>query len=292
MRAEFEEKQYEIAACIELATGAKGNRVFSSGQMLEDLVGYDAAADPGPDHVLWELLRLPRPKGIVLLPQYWKSAAMPGEKKLPRSAVSVILQFKRPEYLRHPNAAQWHLWRKPFFRFSRQAIQHQVLVGLEGVLEGEALVRYASPAFLTLGMLELAQLTETVLASTGFVRPTDIGNHKTWTYIEPGSDGRANPRGRFRSFETIDELFASVDREGTRQSTSELALPGREMSLMSDTLRHRRPTLRKLVDPWLQVVERADLGLSVGQLGELRDYVTVQSMIRKIEANWLLIDRT
>lgn len=291
MKAEFEEKQYEIAACIELAIGVRGKRVFSSGQVLEELLGYDAAADPDPDHPLWKLLELPRPKGIVLRPQHWSPGSALPNGRLPRSTVSIVLQFKRPEYMSHPNAAQWRLWREPFFRFSKQSTQHQVLVALEKGLGNEAVVRYAAPAFVKSGRLELAQLTDSVLAWTGFVSPTDIGSHKTWTYAKPGSEGRCNPSGSRRRFETVEELFDSVGDLGGWQGSSELAIRARDFSPVSDALRHRRPTIRKLVDPWIHTVERSNLGLSAVQLEALREYVTVQSMVRRVRANWMLVSR-
>jgi hypothetical protein len=65
-RAEFEEKEYEIAFTIELA--ADRGIVFSSGQVLEKVVGYDVASDPSPNHLIWELLQVPRPEGLRLAP--------------------------------------------------------------------------------------------------------------------------------------------------------------------------------------------------------------------------------
>lgn len=71
MRAEFEEKQYEVPACIELATGKLGAGVFSSGQVLEKILGYDVAARVDPNHLLWRVLRAPRPAGVSLVPEFW-----------------------------------------------------------------------------------------------------------------------------------------------------------------------------------------------------------------------------
>ena len=45
--AEFEEKEYEIPAAIELASGrSRFGHVFSPGQVLEGILGYDAAVTP------------------------------------------------------------------------------------------------------------------------------------------------------------------------------------------------------------------------------------------------------
>ena len=94
--AEFEEKQYEIAATVEL--GRRGD-VFGAGQVLEKIVGYDAAAAPSADHPIWRVLRLPRPRGLRLLPSHWQRRTQPAARELPSVAVSLILQYKRPEYL-------------------------------------------------------------------------------------------------------------------------------------------------------------------------------------------------
>ena len=76
--AEFEEKEYEVAADIELARNPDkfGPRLFSSGQVLEKILGYEAAADPWAGHRVWIVLGIPRPKGIRLLPPFWH----PGEE--------------------------------------------------------------------------------------------------------------------------------------------------------------------------------------------------------------------
>jgi hypothetical protein len=70
--AEFEEKEYEVASAVELAMGASAfGPVFSSGQILEELLGHDAAAHPPRDHVLWQVLEVPRPAGERLVPAHW-----------------------------------------------------------------------------------------------------------------------------------------------------------------------------------------------------------------------------
>jgi hypothetical protein len=56
--AEFEEREYEIAATIELA-GVSGV-VLGPGQVAEKLLGYDTATNPTADNPIWEVLRIPR----------------------------------------------------------------------------------------------------------------------------------------------------------------------------------------------------------------------------------------
>jgi hypothetical protein len=81
-RAEFEEKEYEVAFTIELASG--GGLVFGSGQVLEKIVGYDAAAHPDRDHLIWALLNVPRPRGLRLVQPMWSPGEVPSPMQLPQ----------------------------------------------------------------------------------------------------------------------------------------------------------------------------------------------------------------
>lgn len=91
-RAEFEEKQYEMAACVELMDKVRLHRgsVFSSGQVLEKILGYDAAAAPAPDHAIWRILEMPRPRGVRLYPTIWAPGRRPRADRLPGSPISLI----------------------------------------------------------------------------------------------------------------------------------------------------------------------------------------------------------
>jgi hypothetical protein len=121
-RADFEEKSYETAFLLELGGGARPfGLVFSPGQVLEKIVGYDAAASPDPANVVWRLLGAPRPLGVRLEPAFWRPGATPPTGQLPVAPVSLILQFKRPERLTRSNARQWSHWRRPYYRF---AVEH------------------------------------------------------------------------------------------------------------------------------------------------------------------------
>lgn len=130
--AGFEEKTYEVAYCIELAVGGEP-QVYSPGQVLEKLLGFDAAGNPDPHHVIWAVLALPRPHGAQLVPSLWgaSKAVQPAAAALPSYPISVFLQFKRPECLQGPAAKQWKMWHHPYYRFRRSKEQQQVLGRLE-----------------------------------------------------------------------------------------------------------------------------------------------------------------
>ena len=94
----FEEKSYENAYIIELARGRGASRaVFSPGQVLENILGFDAAAAPGAAHPLWEVIALPRPPGLSIVPSLWATGHQPSPLELPTYPVGIFLQFKRPE---------------------------------------------------------------------------------------------------------------------------------------------------------------------------------------------------
>jgi hypothetical protein len=201
--AEFEEKEFEIAAAIELAlTGS----VFSSGQVLEGIVGYDAAVALGPGSPLWRILGARRPRGVRLVPTMWAPGPLPRAWRLPQSPVSLILQYKRPELLSRSTAKQWHLWNGRYYRFTCDTDQRDLLCRLEQAVGGRALVRYAAPAFFTRGELEQAHLARVVLRRSGFLSPLQLGNHNVWTYQRPGRRGRPNPDGEEVDFESFRDL--------------------------------------------------------------------------------------
>jgi hypothetical protein len=281
--AEFEEKQYEVAATVELGRRAD---VFGAGQVLEKIVGYDAAAAPSADHPIWRVLRVPRPKGLRLLPSHWQPGNQPPAGQLPSVVVSLILQYKRPEYLRGARAKQWESWGRPYFRISRTSGQQRVLLRLERNLRTAATVRYAAPAFWRRGELEAAQLASAVLSRSGYVRPSDLGSHRVWTYDQPGIDGRANPAGPRRHFETLEQLFVG---ESLMNEPRDLVLyddlPGHLRNLGGAALA-RNPSLRRDVEVWVKTLYSRDLGLTPVQIGQLGDLAAIVTVTDQVGASW------
>jgi hypothetical protein len=292
-RAEFEEKEFEQAAVVELADGGglEGRgAVLSAGQVLERIVGYDAATAPATRHAIWELLGVPRPPGLRLVPEFWIPARQPPAGRLPGTPVSLILQFKRPEYLVGHQAAQWRMWQQPFFRFTRTHHQHEVLLHLERRLEQRALVRYAAPAFWRRGELEAAHLRREVLRLTGFAAPNDFGRHRVWTYIKPGTDGRGNPTGRNKPFPTFEELIADAFAPAT--SSTEV-VPARSLEdhllVLADVARERRPALRTDLSRWDLRLRVADLPFSSRTRQLIVALTAITSLTSSVGATWRVL---
>jgi len=287
--AEFEEKSYEIAMAIELS--AERGFVLPPGQVAEKVLGYDAAATPSPSNSIWGVLGVKRPNGLVLIPPLWATGVRPAASRLPTVPISLILQYKRPEYLSAPQAKQWKLWGRPYFRFQRTPHQHRALAQLERSIGTRGLVRYASPAFWQYTELEAASLRRQVATSSGYVSPGALGRHHVWTYRVPGSVGRPNPSGAAVDFETLDrlrELRGVVADQGNSQAAVEqLGDPLlAHLAVLGEASRHRRPWLRQLVTAWRASLLRDQPDLSVEQIDGLCNIASTVTLTQSMGASW------
>lgn len=288
--AEFEEKQYELAANIELARWTGGPRVYASGQVLESVVGYDAVAHPGTGHPLWRVLGAPRPRGVRLLPSLWHQ--QPSAKALPRRNVSLVLQYKRPDYLPGNRwSTQRPLWGgQPYFRFRTEAAQHGVLRHFEQQVGKAALVRYAAPAFWTLTELDVRSHAREVLSRSGFVSPLSLRRHTVWTYAEPGVEGKGNPDGEAIGFETFEALAARTPDASADPRTPGLAEHlGALARAARATLEEWHPGLLQAVDDWGRGLSAHVPGLEGGAIEGLRDVALVQSLVASTDSTWVLL---
>ena len=294
-RAEFAEKEYEIAMAIELSHGvAAGSRVYPCGQVLEEILGYDAAADPDYAHPIWEVLAAPRPPGVRLVPDYWDPGRRPPAEQLPPTVVSLILQYKRPEFMRGARAKQWRLWQHPYYRFETRPHQQRVLKRIERAMASQAVVRYACPALWDRGDFERARYAGTLTSESGYVSPEALDSHRVWTFDQPGAYGRANPSRRrymFDSFATLFDSLAEVASTGRHEVVLSTQLPALVLRL-AEVAREREPRLRSAIDRWLVTLEARDLGLTPRQLSLLGAYTSILTRLSTIGATWHLVDPT
>lgn len=291
--AEFEEREYEIAATVELAAGSAP--VMSPGQVAEKVLGYDSVSAPTASNPIWEVLRVPRPAGLRLVPAYWPVDSRPPPGQLPSTIVSLILQFKRPTYLQGPRAAQWRYWRRPYYRFERTAHQHRVLSRLERRLGERAVVRYAAPAFWQRGELERAHLQRTVLSRSGFVSPVALGTHRIWTYTREGVDGRANRSGKRLPFTTFDDVLGAIystTTTTTAASSQAVVVAGDQLAqhldLLGATARDREPQLRRWVTEWTNNLRAHPMNLEEPQVRQLGDIASIVTIAAMIGAGWCI----
>lgn len=292
--SQFEEKEYEFQFSMELMQGRLGT-VWSAGQVLEGIVGYDGVADPDIENVVWEVLKVPRPKGVVLAPSHWQGGARPSAEDLSSGLVTLVLQYKRADYLYGARAAQWQLWYSPYYRFRRASRQHHILARLERNLEGLAIVRYAAPAFWKRADLESNAVAGSVIEQSGFVSPETLGPHKVWTYVEPGVAGRANPSGRTGDFESasaLRDLLKSTTHAHQRKALVLAEKPGFEIALRLGSIAdYRQPRLREEVQAFARELLSAELDLSESALKSIIGLAAFTTLLRNIGASWYLVGK-
>lgn len=291
---DFAEKAYETAYNIELAKGVGGSpSVFAPSLVLEQITGFDAAADPGSDHPLWRVLRVPRPPGLVLVPPLWSGPrrAVVGASELPSLPVSLILQFKRPEYLKATQAKQWHMWQAPYYRFRRDRAQHVVLKRLETRVSSQAVIRYAAPAFHSIGDLEGAQLSASVINRSSHVSPATLGTHAVWTYNTAGTVGRGNPSGRYVDLESFSRFIMPYLVTETATSQFEVVRYSglrEHLASLGAACRERQPQLRRMLDQWTSALVQRDIPSD--RLQPLVDYASILSLLTAQNASWWIFD--
>jgi hypothetical protein len=278
--AEFEEKQFEIALITELAAGQP--TAYPSGQVLEALVGYDVALHPG-DPKIWDLLEVGFPPGIVLSPGLWsRSPNRPPTADLPQDLVSLILQVKRPCLLNHFRAGQHHYWRGPYYRFQIEGDQQGQLAALEAGAAGRALVRYASAAFLTMGVLYEHQRERVIAEHSSFVAPSTLSGHRLWTYARPGTTGYANPdQGLEAPSDTRETLFAraaeSITHESIATHVQELATSaGADMEPAA----------------WIDELFPPDAVTTSDRRHAIRAWASIAQAVERAGASWFVLNLT
>jgi hypothetical protein len=148
-------------------------------------------------------------------------ARRPKDEALPPRLVSLILQFKRPQYLDHWSAGQYDHWRGGYFRFHLEPKQQLRLESLEAGVGSDALVRYAAAAFVEYHSLCQHTEAHTLASSSTFVSPGVLAGHRLWSYPGPGTEGYANPEGEALPGDTIETLLTSAAEQARRKTLRE-----------------------------------------------------------------------
>jgi hypothetical protein len=278
-QARFEEKQYETAANNEL--GQHSRNIYSAGQVAEAILAFDVAAYhplPGP---LWQLLGILAPLGVQLVPTMWPLRLRPGpDVGLPSYVVSLVLQYKRSDFLTRSNASQYAHWRRNYYRFGILDHQHQQLIGFEASVSAAAVVRYAAPVFWKYVELEAHQRKGKILENSNFVSPASLGgSHQVWTYVEPGIRGWANPDGEELPAESWSGIEQSLG--ASKKATTVLE----HLRAMAESLRSSKmvrpsdefePNAVDMV--WPPVSEQAKKGLV--------NFMTVAQVLGRSACSW------
>ena len=191
--AEFEEKEFEGPINTQLSLGSP---LWSPGQVLERLVGFDAAI-----HVViatfWASLGFGSvPLGLPVTAAWWSGwpalllRPLFALRSPPPFRLNVFLQYKRPEYLVH--GQEWKHWRVPYFRFDVTLHQQRSLEACARSLGGGGLVAYGSPTFYRRGELFLHVEQRSLVDNTHFAPVTALAGHRRYSYTSARAAGKAH----------------------------------------------------------------------------------------------------
>ena len=187
--AEFEEKEFEGPLNGQLGLGGP---LWSPGQVLEQLVGFDVAMLT-QDMVFWTAQGFASPpQGAVVLPGWWPGALARlavRVRRPPPFKMNVFLQHKRPEYLSKATATEWSCWKVAYFRFAITRHQQVALDACASALGQNGLVAYASPAFHSRVDLFTHVENRTLVANTHFAPAARLSGHARYSYVSASTHG-------------------------------------------------------------------------------------------------------
>ncbi|MBP6121501.1 MULTISPECIES: hypothetical protein [Providencia] len=190
MRAEFEEKTFENAFNAEFSYCYGLGRVYSFGQVQEGRIGLDSALYLEKNYWLHlKFLSSPFLKGehLPFIAERMEEFLNHRFSETFEMTVNLLLQYKRPELLTTETAGEWEHWKKPYFRYVIDENQQTLLERLSNQFGSQALVLYASPAFIKMKELQTALKNKELINKTNFCPASKLTNHHSNTYIENGS---------------------------------------------------------------------------------------------------------
>lgn len=192
MKAEFEEKTYEMLMNIELTRGRQF--ILAPGQVAEGVLSFDAAFLFSPNHRLARLLNVAplNPLGVELRHIYGDWSKFEGliNRIYGGIRANTFIQYKRPVYTTsyNPrNRLRWERWKKPHYHFRVNDDQRDRLQRVEEKAGGGSLVTYAAPAIHELEVLLEASYKSQMVNRSVFCRPSAVGDHGTVTYEMAGT---------------------------------------------------------------------------------------------------------
>lgn len=190
MKVHYEEKTYESYFNNELSI--RSEIYFPPGQVLEGILGFDAAAY-SKNRKLWRILGYPfwfypnfSGVNIEKVAIYLENALGDVINSIPAIKTNLLFQYKRPEYITTANGKEWNHWNEPYFRYNIYKEQQDILEKIEKKFGSQALVLYASPAIKDLTELIKLKKRKKIIESSNFKKPQELSAHNRNTYLKSG----------------------------------------------------------------------------------------------------------
>jgi hypothetical protein len=192
MDCQFEEKEFEQPLNAELA--CKG-RIFPPGQVLEGIIGIDAAVFSTKKNffLLWKKDGSQNDqKGVHLNSKLWDFVAKQlDDTRFPKFKCNVFLQHKCPTYIKKKWGGEYRYWNQPYFRYELKENQQDILSRLDQKVSSHAIVAYSCPSFWESEELWRHAAESELVENTNFARPREIDGHALYTFVKGGAFGKA-----------------------------------------------------------------------------------------------------
>lgn len=215
-KQQFAERQFEVAANIELARGIA--TPFVPTQNLEWYLGFDAAHDPQRVHAIWRILCVHVPKRMPLSPEIWPMLPHHFHDEIPGRYVSLFMQYKSATYQDHRRAKHFSHIGKPYFQVPITYPQQQRLRTLETNVRQRAVVRYAAPAFWSRTHFDEYDERREILKHCAYTSPAKVASHRRWMYENPTSKAFFNSEFEAADGESWDTLVTVLSERSQRES--------------------------------------------------------------------------
>lgn len=283
--SEFEERAYEAPLYNQLER--KNSDVFTPGQVLENLLGFDRGVFFAQD-AIWKTLGYKRPPLGAALAYYDWPFPFAG-LQLPRFRLNLFLQAKRPFYysrkprsLRSIDSVDAPLWA---FRVT----EHQQLL-LEALAEktgNRAHVAYASAAFHTYAALFGHTRERTIVENSTFPSVVALAGHEAWYYQRAGAEGTANPNPENIREQPLLDRVRAIARQTEIDESRNLAWLNSLAVRVIDSVRTSEGALSAQYFDDLHTLDR--LADSYDLLPSLRAYAQISLFTIRFDINWLVI---
>jgi hypothetical protein len=288
---EFGERQYELAANLELIAGT--GHFFTPTTALEGHLGIDAALTPG-DERIWKLLGLSRPGGVTAGSRTFSGwPAGTSAAATPPFLVSLFIQYKRSTLLTRTTAKEWSTHGEQYWRVDLAHHQHQLLRGLEVAVASNAVVRYAAPRFWKHQEMWELQAAGGVLDSSLLIAPGAIQpEHGRISWSEArGAVGHSEPE-QLRA-EGPNDLALEFIRRARDQRGRERESSKNHLATLADALVELTPS-RRPREQWLREVDALYTAPreSRDRIEPFADMALIAEAAHATRTSWLVIALT
>lgn len=216
MRVNYEEKVFENYFNAELSNYTR--MVFSPGQCLEGLLGFDFMANihcSYLDQIFGINQNLSGITKEVL--ETWLGRCL---DNIPNITANIFLQYKKPEYLTNSNASEWCFWKEEYFRYNIYSEQQEILQKLSEAIGDKGVVLYASPAIKDVQELYDKYSDKKLIENVNFQLASKLTGHHRNTYTSAGQHSIACSKPQqIKNFDFINFLNSLNDYE-TKNSLS------------------------------------------------------------------------